>query len=156
MPLAAVKDILYTRDMTSPNMPAPPNAPQDQAVRQTMDALERKGQKWPSRRVKCRYALDRDKATRQERYITFTAELQTRNAEVFDGIEVNVVEIEQIIRVHDVVIPEAPMEVKAAGDIEAKCWHRDRYIELLRAVVGRERIPPGVEQVGDVKAAGKK
>lgn len=133
--------------MTAPQMPAPPNAPQDLAVRQTMDALERKGQRWPSRRIRCRYSIGRDKATRQERFITFAAELQTRTAESFDGIEVQVMEIEQIIRVHDVLIPEAPPEVKAGGDIEAKCWHRDRYVELLRAVIGRERIPPGIEQV---------
>lgn len=142
--------------MTAPQMPAPPNAPQDLAVRQTMDALERKGQRWPSRRVKCRYAVDRDKATRQDRFITFTAELQMRTAEIFDGIEVHIQEIEQVIRVHDVVIPPAPPEVAAAGDIEAKCWHRDRFVELLRAVIGREKLPPGIEQVEDVKAAGKK
>ena len=132
--------------MTAP-LPSPPSSFQDQAVRQTMDHLERKGQKWPSRRVKCRYAIDRDKATRQDRFITFTVELQTRMAEYFDGAETTAIEIEQIIRVHDVVIPEAPIEVKAAGDIEAKCWHRDRWVELLRSVIGRERIPPGVEQI---------
>jgi hypothetical protein len=142
--------------MTTPQMPAPPNAPQDIAVRSTMDALERKGQRWPSKRVKCRYAVDRDKVTRQDRFITFTAELQTRTAEHFDGIEVTIVEIEQVIRVHDVVIPEAPPEVKAAGDLEAKCWHRDRFVELLRAVVGREKLPPGVEQIEEPAKAGKK
>jgi len=137
-------------------MPAPPNAPQDLAVRSTMDALERKGQRWPSRRVKCRYAVDRDKATRQDRFITFTAELQARTTESFDGIEVQVIEIEQVIRVHDVVIPDAPPEVQAAGTVEAKSWHRDRFVELLRAFIGREKLPPGVEQIEEPAKAGRK
>ncbi len=128
--------------------PAPPNAPQDIAVRATVDALERKGNRYPSRRVKCRVICDRDKVTRTDRFITFTAEFQTRVFEQFDGVsEMIATEVEQIIRVHDVVIPESPLDVKAAGDIEAKCWHRDRFVELLRLVVGKERIPAGVEVV---------
>jgi hypothetical protein len=142
--------------MTSQQMPAPPNAPQDIAVRSTLDALNRKGQQWPSRRLRCRYVLDKDRATKQDRWITFTAELQTRQIETFDGIEVHVVNVEQIIRVHDVVIPEAPEDVKASGTQQAKMWHRDRFVELLRAVVGRERVPVGIEQVEEpAKARGK-
>jgi len=131
-------------------MPSPPNAPQDLAVRQTVDALERKGNRWPSRRIKCKVFCDRDKTARVDRFITFTAELQTRRTEQFDGLEIHEVDVEQIIRVHDVVIPEAPETVKAAGETEAKCWHRDQFVNLLRTVIGRERIPAGIEIVEEV------
>ena len=142
--------------MLGMTQPAPPNSPQDQAVRATVDMLNRKGNQYPSRRVKCRIVCDRDKLTRQDRYITFTAELQTRTFEQVDGIEVHVSEVEQIIRVHDVVIPDAPVDVKAAGNQEAKCWHRDRFVELLRLVIGKERIPPGVEQIDEPAAKVRK
>jgi hypothetical protein len=133
----------------SPQMPAPPNAAQDKAVRGTMDALERKGNLWPAKFFQCKYSIGKRRGERAERFITFIAEAQTRTAEFFDGVEVENEMYDQIIRVHEVVVPEAPEDVVAAG--EGKLWTRDQFVGMLRLVVGRNTLgdtklfPAGVE-----------
>lgn len=136
----------------TPQMPAPPQAAQDKAVRSTMDALERKGQLWPAKFFSCKYSLGKRRGEREERYVTFIAEAQTRTAEFFDGVEVENEMYDQIIRVHEVVVPEPPLDVVAAG--EGKIWTRDRFVDMLRLVIGRNTLgstplfPPGVEAEG--------
>ena len=118
---------------------------EDAAVQQTVDALSRAGARWPTKYYACKMPLGRDKTTRQPLVAKLVAETQTRSIEEFDGIDNVIVTRETVIRVHDIEIPECPLDIQAAG--EKKTWIRDNQQKILRLFVDPDRdgLPPGIE-----------